>query len=233
MKLEDLNDMNQKGTLSDSLWENLASAMIRKQGDLEKTKSWAEQLEKNGIRRTPERAKTVLFRNWLIAASVILAVAAAFWALYPSDNGTPARKMAANYLEQPFRINNNIARGSEQDSDFFRGRALEAFNNRQFENAVDYLQQIEQNNRATAADFFHLGLAFIYQTTPNYQAALRAFAEAKKKDSAVYKDEINWFSALCYLMLNQRETARELLQNVIDSPSSRNQEQAKQLLNNL
>ena len=221
--------MHQKGTLSDSAWEDLASTLLRKQIDLEKTKSWSQKLEAAGIRRNPAPT-TTSYRKFLVAASALLILSATIWIFNHQVNDSPVRKMAATYLEQPFRINSNTARGGEQDSDFFRGRALEAFNNKQFEKSIEYLQQIERDNRATAADYFHLGLALLYQQTPNYQAALDAFSAAKKKDPSVYKDETNWFSALCYLMQEDYGPATEYLQKVVNSPSSRNQEEATQLL---
>lgn len=232
-----LNKMNFKhylerhnnGDLDDEEWELLAQKMIVEQFDRKKKTIWARKLSENGIVRTPPAARISPFWRMLAAASLVAAAAVIVWALWLQPGGMPAQRLAANYLEQPFRLNQGSIRG-DNSTDFNRGRALEAFNSRQYENAARYLQSIEAEGRAKAADFFQLGLCLVYQSKPDYRGALDAFAAAQRSDPAVYTDEINWFSGLCYLLLDQNEQARTALQQVADSPSSRNREAALKLI---
>lgn len=217
------------GDLDDEEWELLAKKMIVEQFDRKKRSIWERKLAENGIVRTPPAHRISPFWRMLAAASIVAAAAVIVWTLWLQPGAMPAQRLAANYLEQPFRLNQGSIRG-DNTTDFNRGRALEAFNNRQYENAVRYLQSIEAEGQAKAADFFQLGLCLVYQPNPDYRGALNAFAAAQRSDPAVYADEINWFSGLCYLLLDQNAQARTALQRVANSPSSRNRDAALELI---
>ena len=137
--------------------------------------------------------------------------------------------MASNYLEQPFRLNQGNTRG-EDSVELNRGKAFEAFEMKQYEKSLQYLQLIEAERSAKAPDYFQMGLCLMYQNTPDYTAALRTFEAARKLDATVYADEINWFAGLCYLMNNQSDAAAMELKKVAESASSRNRDAAARLL---
>jgi len=230
MNFKDYLEKHKNGDMNDAEWERLAQSMMNAQFDQEKRTAWEQQLAQKGISRTaPKGLAAWPVRKLLAAASIVLVAAVGAWMIWGSNPLSDAQKMAGNYLEQPFRLDQGNVRGG-QAVDVNRGRALEAFNNRQYENALQYLQLVEADGQAKAADFFQMGLCLIYQQRPDYQAALNTFNAAKQIDPAIYTDEINWFSALCHLMLEDKTNARTFLQKVIDSPSSRNRGAAEQLL---
>ncbi len=223
-------EKHNRGALSDAEWEELFQTLLRVQSDKEKKEIWARTLAENGITRTDPARRT--FRSWhtaLAAAAALALIVAATWFINRETSGNPAQRLATGYLEQPFPFNEGHTRG-DKDMNFNRGRALEAFNNRQFENAVQYLQIVESEGQAKAADYFQLGLCLMYQRRPDYSGALNAFAAARLSDPSVYADEINWFSGLCYLLQNDTRNAKAALQRVIDSPSSRDKAAAEALL---
>ena len=229
MNLKQYLEKHTNGALSDAEWEQLAQGMMQAQFDRQKKSAWQQLLAERGITRTPKVARQYPLWRLLAAASVLLVAAVAVWSIWPRPLAGPAQRLAANYLEQPFRLDQGASRG-EKAMDINRGRALEAFNNGQYEKAVQYLQLVEAGGQAKAADFFQLGLCLMYQHKPDYRGALNAFSAARQSDPAVYTDEINWFSGLCYLMLEDNRNAEIALQRVIDSPSSRNREAASELL---
>ncbi len=231
MNLKQYLEKHNNGDLDDAEWEQLAQNMMQAKFDRQKQTAWQRLLAEKGITRTPRTAARVLPMRWrlLAAASVLFVAAMTGWLLWERTAGAPAQRLAAGHLEQPFRLDQGTVRG-EKAMDINRGRALEAFNNRHYEKAVQYLQSVEAAGLAKAADYFQLGLCLMYQNKPDYQGALNAFAAARQSDSSVYTDEINWFSGLCYLLLNDESNARTRLQQVIDSPSSRNRAAAGELL---
>ena len=168
----------------------------------------------------------------MAAASVLFIAAISIWLLWAKSPESQAQQLAATYLEKPFPLDQGTTRG-DKATNVTRGRALEAFNNRQYEKAVQYLQLVEAEGNARTPDFFQLGLCLMYQKKPDYRSALNAFVAARQSDLAVYKDEINWFSGLCYMMLNDKQNAEIMLQRVLDSPSSRNRAQVEALMNAL
>jgi len=228
MKYQHLLEKHNNGSLSDADWEQLAEKMMQAQFNRQKKTDWENLLAQKGITRTPQVAQTVFLWRAL-AAALLLVAAATAWFLWGPPATAPAQRLAANYLEQPFLLDQGTTRG-EKATDINRGRALEAFNNRQYEKALQYLQRVEAGAQAKAPDFFQMGLCLMYQSKPDYRAALNAFAAARKSDPEVYTDEINWFSGLCFLLLHDNKNAEVALQQVTDSPSSRNREAAEKLL---
>jgi tetratricopeptide (TPR) repeat protein len=234
MTLKDLKNKHLNGTLSDQEWETAAEqyipAMLRKL----KREQWAAQLAEKGIHRHPSAITRPFYLRYWAAAAIFVALLSAVWFLKQWNTAPDAYQMAAQYLDQPFLINSSATRGdSAAQQNFFRGQALEAFQNRDYEKAIAYLQQIEAEQSLNASDYFQLGLALAYQQQPDYQRAILAFEKARQLDPSKYKDEIQWFTALCYIMLNNQPQAEQLLRDIANSPSSRNQSAAQKLLEQL
>ena len=98
---------------------------------------------------------------------------------------------------------------------------------------MGYLQNIESLKQANPSDYFQMGLCLMYQKKPNYLNAIKVFQKVQTLDASKYKDERNWYTALCYLMLNDIDEARFFLNKVLNSPSSRKREDAETLLKEL
>jgi len=226
-------EKHHNGALSDAEWEQLAQNMMNAHFGQEKRAAWERLLAIRGITRTPPAAsRSFVFRYWSAAAAVLIAVAAVLWLFWPQPAIAPAQRLALRHLEQPFGFSQGSIRG-DAATDINRGRALEAFDQREYVNAARYLRLVEAEGKAKAADYFQLGLCLLYQPVPDYHGALNAFAAARRSDASVYADETDWFSALCYLMLGDKDQAAAVLQRVAESPSSRNQQAAEELLKTL
>ncbi|MCB0640209.1 MAG: hypothetical protein KDC44_01155 [Phaeodactylibacter sp.] len=212
-------------------WEPKAQQLINAKFDLEKQLSWEQSLAERGIYRKPSTAKRISLRRGLAVAASLLFLLAAGWFMMIQSN-TPAQKMALKYMESPHQLVDEVQRGAEGIAQN-KGRAMEAYYNRQYEVALKHLQTIEAQGQADADVYFQMGLCLMYQKMPNYTVALQSFAEAQSLDAESYQDEINWYSALCYVLTDQTDAAKTALQKVADSPSSRKHKDAEQLLQTL
>jgi hypothetical protein len=232
MNLREYNEKHNNGALSNDDWEQLAQRLLNAKFDREKQAEWAGHLAKQGISRSAPAARRIeLYSAWklMAAASVLIVLASVSWYFFLRSPLSAAQQMAGNYLEQPFRLNQGNTRG-EDSIEKNRGKAYEAFDNKQYEKAVQYLQIVESNGQAKSSDFFQTGLCLMYQKHPDYPGAIRSFKAARQLDPAAYTDEINWFSGLCYLMIDDKPSAENALKLVVDSPSSRNRDAAVDLL---
>ena len=229
MKYKQYLDRHNNGTLSDTEWEDLTRAMLGAHFDREKQAEWAQLLAQNGVVRQAPRMRFRKTWRMLAAASVLIATAITGWLLLGPPSVSPAQRLAIAYMEKPFEINAGAVRG-EKAVDINRGRALEAFSNREYEKAYRYLRLVETEGQAKAEDFFQMGLCLMYRDQPEYQGALNKFNLARQSDAAVYVDEIDWFSGLCHLLLGDTNNAEASFQKVAGSASSRNRAAAEAIL---
>ncbi|MBL7825039.1 MAG: hypothetical protein JNJ57_00295 [Saprospiraceae bacterium] len=231
MLIKQYFEKHQTGTLKDDEWESLAQSMILAKFDRDKMKQWSDQLEQMEVRRNAPAFHFSMprLKRLLAAATLLLAFSTLAWYFLLHDSRSPAQQMAAMHLEQPFRLNQGNTRG-EASVEKNRGQAIEAFEMKMYEKSLRYLRTIESEGHAKASDYFQMGLCLMYQPSPDYGAAVRAFETAGRLDPVAYLDERNWFTGLCQLMNNNVGAAKIALQKVIDSPSSRNREAALELI---
>ena len=232
MNIKAYYEKHKNGTLMDTEWEVLAQTLLNGKFDQEKKTEWEQKLKERGIYRVPAKSfwlQSGNTRKYLAAASLLLIVFAAGWYFLLRNPLTSAQVMASHYIEQGFQLDQGQTRG-DQSTEINRGKAYVAFELKEYEKSLTYLRIIESEGQPKAADFFQMGLCLMYQKEPNYTSALNAFKAGQQLDPNAYSDEINWFSALCYLMTGDEKAAAASLQKVMDSPSSRNRDAATALL---
>jgi len=224
MNLENFQQENHKGELTEERWDKLAQHLINEKFDKDKRKRYADILEKKGITRTPKIYK----RKWfMMAASFLVLVALGGYLLSPQYFNSP-KKLAEQHLAEPF-IPDEYRRGSI-NVQATRGMAIEAYNNQQYDRAINYLQTIESQNEAVKKDFFLMGLCLVYKTNPDYKNAIDVFKKVKGLDSNYFADEISWLLSLCHIMEGDNSKARIFLNEILESKSSRRIDDAQQLL---
>lgn len=229
MNLKYYLEKHNDGSLTDAEWERLAQQMITEKFDADKKAHWEKMLAEKGVFRQAPKKQLLSVRQGLLILITVAMLSVLLWLLWPNQVYTPAQRIASQYLEHPFRFNVGSSRGNNTN-DLNRGRAIEAFDDRQYEKTIQYLQFVETSGEAKAADYFLIGLSQMYQAYPDYRNACTSFEKARRLDSVAYADEINWFSALCFLMVGENLNAENALQRVIDSPSSRNRAEALELM---
>ncbi len=168
-------------------------------------------------------------RWWLLAAAVVAGLVIGWWWLgsQPSE-----QKLANQYLEQPFQVEDSFFRG-ESDDEQVRTDALTLYRKGEFEAAATAMRDVMASGNARASDYFLAGLCQLYQTTPDYTAALGFFSKASSLDATAYSDEINWYTGLANIKLDNESAAKTALEKVAKSKSSRNAAQAEELLEKL
>ena len=232
MDFKNLKNEHSNDRLSNEQWEKIAQQLINTKFDEQKQGSYQKKLKQEGIYRiAPSNNKRILIRRGLFIAASLLFLLTIGWYLLPSSSSN-AKQLANQYLEQPFVINDGNVRGHEE-IEKTKGKALEAYNNQHYDKALEYLQIIESQDKAHASEYFQMGLCLIYKSKPNYKNALSVFEKAQTLNPLIYEDEINWFSALCNILLSNKSEAKRLLNQIIQSPGSRQQKAAKKLLKKL
>ena len=226
-----MNNEQDKYEMSYDEWESTVQQFINAKFDLDKQLSWEQSLAKMGIYRKPKSPKYISITKAIFMAASLLFLFAFAWYLF-IQTSDPAQELALKYIEVPHQLRAGEKRGAEGMA-INKGRALEAYYNQQYERALSHLQKIEIAYQADANVFFQMGLCLMYKNAPDYNGALEVFAEAKRLDTVGYQDEINWYSALCLIMMDQFEQAKTVLQQVMNSPSSRKQEAASALVHTI
>ncbi|MFK8004937.1 MAG: tol-pal system YbgF family protein [Saprospiraceae bacterium] len=224
MNLKKFQQENLKGELSYERWEEHAQHFINQKFDREKSKEYTDILAKNGVTRSPR----IIKRKWfLIAASFLILITAGGY-LFSNQYSDSPKELALQYLEKPF-ASDEYRRG-KINIQATRGMAIEAYNNQQYNRAIDYLQTIENQGEAGKKDYFLMGLCLVYQQNPKYKNAIEVFTQVQEIDANYFTDEIQWFLSLCYIMEGDNSKARIFLNEILESKSSRKIEDAQRIL---
>ncbi len=172
------------------------------------------------------RTMRPLRRWWMLAAAVVAGLLIGWWWL---GSQPAAQKLASQYLEQPFQVEDSFFRG-ETDENQARTNGLVQYRNGDFEAAAASMETVVASGTAKAGDYFLAGLCQLFKASPDFAIALDFFTKANALDPAAYTDEINWYSALAKIQLKNEPAAKAVLEKLANSKSSRNAEQARELL---
>ncbi len=149
------------------------------------------------------------FRNWSIAASILLFIGLG-WLGYYSFKGTDYNGLYnANYTEYPSTVH-AISRGENENSSLEQ-RAFEAYDNNDNAIAISLFSELKSSKNPDYADFY---LAQTYLKLGDFEKASMLFKKiiADKKE---FEPEARWYLALTYLKKEQKETAITTLKVVI------------------
>lgn len=202
--------------------------LLQKVLDRELSEKWAQNLAQQGVHRQVAPKLRLFRRQWLAVAASLLLVVAAWW-LWNSAN-PKAQRLADNYLNEPFGLSSTTFRDDSQLAPQ-RKTALEAYQNRRYEAALSAVQSLITANQAQAADYFLAGLCYLYQPNPDYTAAAGYLSQARSLDPSKFNDEIAWYLSLAYIKLKDYKKASFELNQIINSNTSRQIKEAKNLLN--
>jgi predicted Zn-dependent protease len=100
-----------------------------------------------------------------------------------------------------------VTRGNETDL----SKAAQLFNNQQYEEAATAFSQLKIAKPGNATIDYHLGISLL--KTKKAADALPLF-EALTKGESVYKEDANFFAAVCAYHLQQKEKAKEYAEAV-------------------
>lgn len=200
---------------------------MRLQGLL-KEKGQATPVHEATVRTMTPRKSSV---NWMrsIAAVFVLGLGLSLaWLIFSSpDNNTLANEELVEVYKAPTRFLD------EKVVDANWNNAITAYQDGQFSVAVAAIESsIKKNPEKLDEKNFYLGLSYLYEDVPNLDKVISHLETTKEMNAARYGTQANWFMSLAYLKKGDTETAKVLLQEVVDADNWKKTE-AVALLNNL
>ncbi|MCI4668622.1 MAG: hypothetical protein MRZ79_10850 [Bacteroidia bacterium] len=191
----------------------------------------------------PKGAK---IRNFQPFVWVAVAAAIAFLVLltYSLQNGTqlPANKqLFAQHYSQP-EINwgsGQRAIGEKTNPDKIWARAQTAYEQGNYDEAVKQLNLLIQDttHESHPKAYFTLGLMHL-KLAEKMDEPASSVAEAQKSfdlvsDTSIFFQEAKWYKALSFLLIEDYEGCKALLDELKDAPTSSKRDAAKELLESL
>jgi type II secretory pathway component PulM len=186
-------------------------ALVKAAMEAADRKKWAAMLAEEGIERTAAPMKVVKKPNqmrWVmgIAASLLL-VATVIWLMRP-----PA--------ESPFSVENYLTenryaapqtRMGTADPNATWQAAKTAYQQR---NDAEVVRLLSPLPNLTDEQAFYLALSQLQSPTPDYVQAAATFAQNVAKNND-FVEESRWFLALCYVKMDKKSEAKQLLETII------------------
>jgi tetratricopeptide (TPR) repeat protein len=172
---------------------------------------------------TPKRKKTYFY--FISSAIAIAAIMTLFYFTF-------MQSLTANdAFEQYHDWSTLPSFQTKSDTNNPLAKAKTLFQEEKYQEALTIFQKYEQENTTYDAKI-QLYIGVSYLELENYHEALQTFDKLRNSD-AIDNHKAYWFTALIYLKQNNAETAKKILQNLVEKPSNYNYEKAKELLKKL
>ena len=221
-------------TDSDFAEEVQVAVAINADFNVQQKLRWQSLLEEQGSSRaTPVRQLTPRKSsiNWIrsIAAVFILGLGLSMaWMLFSSpEMGELADAQLINVYNAP-----TVTMDTEEIDSNWKN-AIDAYKDGNFSVAVAAIESsIEKNEERIDEKHFYLGLSYLYEDVPNLDKAITHLAKSKEMNAPIYAAQANWFMSLAYLKQGNKESAKALLQEVVNANDWKKAE-ATALLNQL
>lgn len=149
------------------------------------------------------------FRNWSIAASILLLIGLSWFSYYSFLHTDYNGLYEANYVEYPSTIH-SISRG-ENDNLSLEQLAFEAYDNNDNLQAISLFSELKETNNLDFTDFY---LAQTYLKLGEYEKA-RVLFENVITNKKELEPEARWFLALIYVKIGEKVNAIRTLKEVI------------------
>lgn len=221
-----------KGQMNESEMESFTQKLLdEKFGEEDKTR-WANILaEKHHIKRNASpkpnagrRIKPLFARVGAIAATFTLLVAA-FFLLRQSPIEIADAYLANNKLEY-----GSIRKSLTNVADL-RLNAGQAYEAKEYPEAIDTWKEVLQKDQPIAEDYFYLGLSYLHNQQMDQAIESLLKARPLSVEEARFVQEINWFLSLAYVKNKEPQKALAEL-NKIQS-NDWNYDKAVQLIRKL
>lgn len=153
-----------------------------------------------------ENGLSLWYNTWLQAAAVLL-IGLVTYALWP--DAVDEQALFATHFEVYPNIIMPTVRGEMPNDSTLKTMAFRAYDQKQYEEATDLFNSIEQKDESI---LFYLGNCYL----ANNQAekALPLF-EKVLNEYEVFDEQAAWYIAVSYLKREERERARQALEKVV------------------
>ena len=143
------------------------------------------------------KARKIVFAS--VAASLILLLGIA---------GLVSRQSSHDELYQKYYTayqTTGINRSASLTTDQALSEALQKFDNQDYENALNLLQQVVSRDQNNMVGHFYAGQSL--QETGKYQNAIRQYETVKTNKDNLFVEQADWYIGLCYLQTNEDKKA--------------------------
>jgi hypothetical protein len=209
-------------------------ALLRQKLDRDRQQKWAAKLAQQGVHRTTSTHFGTFFlqknwRNWAIAASLLLGLASAFWLWERPNIAQKKVQLAANGLPH-FTFQGNL-RGQNATQTAFK-QAVKAYETGKFDQALAIVAPLESAEKGWETAFL-TGLCHISkQTNADFEKSIPFFDHARSFSDAPIEIEI--YRAFALKKIGRNTEARAALEKLQNHPQIRATfaETVRQLLEN-
>jgi len=163
----------------------------------------------------------IIDTKWLAAASIVLLLGLSYFLL--PDNKTDSNELFASYFEPYRNVIQPIERGTVQQDE--KTLAFMAYEKGEYKKAIELFTKLYANSKESYYLFYNAN-ALLKIEKPE-EAVPLLLAHLKTKDTLTEKT--NWYLALAYLKLKDKDKAKAVLKEVIAKGSYKTKE-ANELL---
>lgn len=202
-----------KRDISPEELEETSERFLQEMFNDELRRKWSQKLaqEQHLERKGTSRKIRIL---WMagIAASLLLGIVT--WQ-FLSESVSSKKELVAMYLED-YVVNDETRKGGAGD-ELLRQESIEAYNREDFVQAAILRQQVvDRDSAVTKADLYYLGLSYLYQEPPQAQKAIPILEKSSQLPGRRFALEGQWYLALAYIVNNEDDKARPILEQLID-----------------
>lgn len=161
-------------------------------------------------------ARTSKKLEWLRAAAIFIVLVAAgayFVFQINNDSLTTDELFTAYYEKMPADF---TTRSEEMVNDDFI-IAIKLYNENKYQQAiVEFNKILEKDPSNTAARLF---LGICYTETKQFDSASGHFKNIIEKHDPIFEEHASWYLALCYIKTNKPDSAKQLLNKLVNTRS--------------
>jgi tetratricopeptide (TPR) repeat protein len=218
-------DQLSNNDLNDEKKEELLGALFQQHFNEENKKNWAQQLEEQGVYRSPGLS---VWKNPKLMAAASIVLLLCFVAIWKLSQPPSPEALALQMIESgaPVRLPvATLGNGNAPAAVYIA--ALEHYENRRYTRAVETMRQVN-SDALNDAQRILLGLSLVY--AQEYPAAIVELEKIPESSSYIHLAQ--WYLTLSYVQTHQRDKARTLAESIVQRKTA-HAGQARQLLQTL
>lgn len=207
-----LNDEGLQDNESSLLSENVNKAILQEDVmSLRATLSEIGEKTAAGKKIIPLRRKVITYASSAIAAVFLLLIAGAIF-LNQNSGSLSSERTFSKYFHSYDGIGNK--RGPSEDGNRIIELGIQKYNKGEYANALELFDACISDNNRNETILLYAGSSALMTGDPD--KALRYFANWD--DSSPIYEQIEWYTAGCYLKKNDIEKARAILKKISEDP---------------